>query len=34
LGLASAIGLILLAVVLSTNLAQLKLTGGFGKENN
>lgn len=33
LGLASAIGLILLAVVLSTNLVQLKLTGGFGKEN-
>lgn len=32
LGLASAIGLILLAVVLSTNLVQLKLTGGFGKE--
>lgn len=34
LGLASAIGLILLAVVLSTNMVQLKLTGGFGKENN
>lgn len=34
LGLASAIGLILLAVVLSTNLVQLKLTGGLGKENN
>ncbi len=34
LGLASAIGLILLAVVLSTNLVQLKLTGGLGKEKN
>lgn len=33
LGLASAIGLILLIVVLSTNLVQLKLTGGLGKEN-
>jgi len=34
LGLASAIGLILLAVVLSTNLVQLKLTGGLGKAND
>ncbi len=34
LGLASATGLILLAVVLITNLIQLKLTGALGKENN
>jgi arabinosaccharide transport system permease protein len=33
LGLASATGLILLTVVLVINLFQLKLTGGFGKEN-
>ncbi len=33
-GLASATGLILLAVVLAINLTQLKLTGVFGKENN
>jgi arabinosaccharide transport system permease protein len=33
LGLASAIGLILLVVVLSTNLVQLKLTGGLKKES-
>jgi arabinosaccharide transport system permease protein len=33
LGLASATGLILLAVVLIINLFQLKVTGAFGKEN-
>ncbi|HTX78792.1 MAG TPA: sugar ABC transporter permease [Longilinea sp.] len=32
-GLASAIGIILLVVVLAINLVQLKLTGVFGKEN-
>lgn len=34
LGLASATGLILLAVVLFINLIQLKLSGALGKENN